>query len=151
MRSFTFLPDDAVRVAALSEYVDRWVSDRLLHRPPEKTMTTATRVSPTLREPQLLGQTVVVIGGSSEVGLKTARRAGAEEADGVLTCRNPKRLQPVRVNLIAPGFVDAPLSATPLGDRRDLFDAELGLAQTRRNELLVLVQLYRALGGGWLP
>jgi multidrug efflux system outer membrane protein len=32
---------------------------------------------------------------------------------------------------------------------RDLFDAELGLPQTRRNELLVLVQLYRALGGGW--
>jgi len=32
---------------------------------------------------------------------------------------------------------------------RDLFDAELGLAQTRRNELLVQVQLYRALGGGW--
>jgi outer membrane protein TolC len=33
--------------------------------------------------------------------------------------------------------------------RRDLFDAELRLAQTRRNELLAMVQLYRALGGGW--
>jgi len=32
---------------------------------------------------------------------------------------------------------------------RDLFDAELGLAQTSRNELLVHVQLSRALGGGW--
>jgi multidrug efflux system outer membrane protein len=32
---------------------------------------------------------------------------------------------------------------------RDLFDAELGLAQTERNELLALVQLYKALGGGW--
>jgi len=31
----------------------------------------------------------------------------------------------------------------------DLFDAELRLAQTRRNELLAMVQLYRALGGGW--
>ena len=99
-----------------------------------------------------------MIGGSSEVGLETARRAGAEGADVVFTCRNPERLQhatpelaPVPVSLIAPGFVDTPLSATPLGDRRDLFDAELGLAQTRRNELLVLVQLYRALGGGWLP
>ena len=35
-------------------------------------MTTATRVSPTLREPQLLGQTVVVIGGSAGIGLETA-------------------------------------------------------------------------------
>ena len=30
-----------------------------------------------------------------------------------------------------------------------LFDAELSLAQTRRDELLSLVQLYKALGGGW--
>ena len=29
------------------------------------------------------------------------------------------------------------------------FSAELGLAQAQRNELLALVQLYRALGGGW--
>ena len=32
---------------------------------------------------------------------------------------------------------------------RDLFNAELNLTQTRRNELLALVQLYKALGGGW--
>ena len=32
---------------------------------------------------------------------------------------------------------------------RDLFEAELGFAQTKRDELLALVQLYRALGGGW--
>lgn len=30
-----------------------------------------------------------------------------------------------------------------------LFAAELGLAQAQRNELLALVQLYNALGGGW--
>jgi multidrug efflux system outer membrane protein len=30
-----------------------------------------------------------------------------------------------------------------------LFTAELSLAQTKRNELLSLVQLYKALGGGW--
>jgi NADPH:quinone reductase-like Zn-dependent oxidoreductase len=35
-------------------------------------MTTATTVSPTVREPRLLGQTVVVIGGSSGIGLETA-------------------------------------------------------------------------------
>jgi NAD(P)-dependent dehydrogenase (short-subunit alcohol dehydrogenase family) len=43
-------------------------------------MTATTTVSPTLREPQLIGQTVVVIG-SSGIGLETARRACAEEAD----------------------------------------------------------------------
>jgi outer membrane protein TolC len=32
---------------------------------------------------------------------------------------------------------------------RDLFDAELGLAQAQRDEVLAFVQLYRALGGGW--
>src|SRR5437899_1130681 len=56
-------------------------------------MTTATTVSPTLREPQLLGQTVVVIGGSAGIGLETARRARAEGASVVLTGRNPDRLE----------------------------------------------------------
>ncbi|MGH9760455.1 MAG: efflux transporter outer membrane subunit, partial [Blastocatellia bacterium] len=32
---------------------------------------------------------------------------------------------------------------------RDLFSAELSLAQIRRDELLTVVQLYKALGGGW--
>ena len=32
---------------------------------------------------------------------------------------------------------------------RQLFDAELGLVQARRDELLAVVGLYRALGGGW--
>jgi NAD(P)-dependent dehydrogenase (short-subunit alcohol dehydrogenase family) len=53
----------------------------------------ATAASPTLREPQLLGQTVVVIGGSSGIGFETARRARAEGADVILTGRNPERLQ----------------------------------------------------------
>ena len=44
-------------------------------------------------EPELLGQTVVVIGGSAGIGLETARRARAEGADVVLTGRNPERLE----------------------------------------------------------
>jgi multidrug efflux system outer membrane protein len=32
---------------------------------------------------------------------------------------------------------------------RDLFDFELALARVQRDELLAVVQLYRALGGGW--
>jgi len=36
-----------------------------------------------------------------------------------------------------------------LDSERQLFDAELGLARTRRDELLAVVRIYRALGGGW--
>jgi multidrug efflux system outer membrane protein len=45
------------------------------------------------------------------------------------------------------GGVDTLLNA--LDADRDLFNNELILAQDRRNELLALVQLYKALGGGW--
>ena len=47
----------------------------------------------TQREPELLGQTVVVIGGSAGIGLETARRARGEGAEVVLTARDPKRLE----------------------------------------------------------
>ena len=50
-------------------------------------------VSPGPREPELRGQTVVVIGGSAGIGLETARRARAEGAELILTGRNPERLQ----------------------------------------------------------
>jgi NAD(P)-dependent dehydrogenase (short-subunit alcohol dehydrogenase family) len=46
-----------------------------------------------MREPELLGQTVVVIGGSGGIGLETARRSRAEGAKVILTGRNPERLQ----------------------------------------------------------
>jgi len=45
------------------------------------------------REPELRGQTIVVIGGSAGIGLETARRARAEGADVILTARNPERLE----------------------------------------------------------
>jgi len=56
-------------------------------------MSTATTTAPVGREPELLGQTVVVIGGSAGIGLETARRARAEGARLILTGRNPERLQ----------------------------------------------------------
>ena len=56
-------------------------------------MSTETSASPIRREPELLGQTVVVIGGSAGIGLETARRARAEGANVILTGRNPERLQ----------------------------------------------------------
>jgi NAD(P)-dependent dehydrogenase (short-subunit alcohol dehydrogenase family) len=56
-------------------------------------MTTETAAPPDAREPELRGQTVVVIGGSAGIGLETARRARAEGANVVLTGRSPERLQ----------------------------------------------------------
>ena len=44
------------------------------------------------REPELAGQTIAVIGGSSGIGLETARRAIAEGADAILIGRNRDRL-----------------------------------------------------------
>ena len=45
------------------------------------------------------------------------------------------------------GGVDTQLDA--LDADRDLFSAQLSLSQIRLNELLTVVQLYKALGGGW--
>jgi len=45
------------------------------------------------------------------------------------------------------GGVDTQLDA--LDADRDLFSAELSLSQIRLSELLTVVQLYKALGGGW--
>ena len=61
----------------------------------------------------------------------------------VTTLQDRSRLAYLRYQ----GGVDSLLNA--LDADRDLFNAELSLAQTRRNELLSLVQLYKALGGGW--
>jgi NAD(P)-dependent dehydrogenase (short-subunit alcohol dehydrogenase family) len=62
-------------------------------------MSTTHTTSPTQHEPELLGQTVVVIGGSLGIGLETARRARAEGADVILTARDPERLQRVGIEL----------------------------------------------------
>ena len=56
-------------------------------------MTPTTTGAATQREPALLGQTVVVIGGSAGIGLETARAARAEGADVILTARDPERLR----------------------------------------------------------
>jgi len=56
-------------------------------------MSTATIASAIRRKPELLGQTVVVIGGSSGIGLETARLARAEGAKVILAARDPERLK----------------------------------------------------------
>jgi NAD(P)-dependent dehydrogenase (short-subunit alcohol dehydrogenase family) len=83
-------------------------------------MTTETTLSPFLREPQLLRQTVVVIGGSSGIGLETARRARAEGAHVVLTGRNPERLQHAALELGA--LRSAAFDATDFARLQRFFD-----------------------------
>ena len=55
-------------------------------------MSTALIPSTIQPEPELYGQTVVVIGGSAGIGLETARQARAKGARIILTARTPDRL-----------------------------------------------------------
>jgi NAD(P)-dependent dehydrogenase (short-subunit alcohol dehydrogenase family) len=56
-------------------------------------MSTSAVASIVQHDPELQGQTVVVIGGSAGIGLETARRARAEGANVILAARNPERLK----------------------------------------------------------
>jgi NAD(P)-dependent dehydrogenase (short-subunit alcohol dehydrogenase family) len=79
-------------------------------------------ISSTLREPRLSGQTVVVIGGSSGIGLETARLARAEGAAVVITGRNLERLKQAAIEIGA--LSTAAFDATDF-DRLDRFFDEL--------------------------
>jgi outer membrane protein, multidrug efflux system len=61
----------------------------------------------------------------------------------VSTLQDRSRLSYVRYKGGVATLLDA------LDADRDLFDAEVRLSQLRRDELVSIVQLYRALGGGW--
>lgn len=64
-------------------------------------MSTAKLITPIHREPELLGQTIVVIGGSAGIGFETARRARAEGAKVILVARDPDRLKHAATELDA--------------------------------------------------
>ena len=74
-----------------------------------------------MTDPQLAGQTVVVIGGSSGIGFETARLARAEGADVILTARDPDRVRAAGREL---GARTAAFDATDF-DRLARFFAEL--------------------------
>jgi len=59
--------------------------------------------SATRQEQRLLGQTVVVIGGTSGIGLETAKRARGAGADVVLTARDAERVARTAEDLGATG------------------------------------------------
>ena len=56
-------------------------------------MSASASANPTRPGPELLRQTVVIIGGSAGIGLETARRARAEGASIILIGRNRERLE----------------------------------------------------------
>src|SRR5262249_10308145 len=68
--------------------------------------------------PALLGQTLVVIGGSAGIGLETARLAREAGANVVLTARDPERLSRVGLALGAAGTLA--FAATDFAPRRRL-------------------------------
>jgi NAD(P)-dependent dehydrogenase (short-subunit alcohol dehydrogenase family) len=83
-------------------------------------MAASINVSPMHREQDLLGQTVLVIGGSSGIGFETARLARARGADIILTARNPDRLHRAGLELEAS---IAAFDATDFGRLERFFDA----------------------------
>lgn len=85
-------------------------------------MSTANISFSIQREPELLGQTIVVIGGSAGIGLETARRARAEGAKVILTGRNAESLQRAakELNAMSTATFDATDPASLEGFFRDL-------------------------------
>jgi NAD(P)-dependent dehydrogenase (short-subunit alcohol dehydrogenase family) len=81
---------------------------------------TATTSAPVRQEPQLLGQTVVVIGGSAGIGLETARRAREEGANVILTARDRDRLHRAGLELGAASI--AAFDATDFERLANFFD-----------------------------
>ena len=79
----------------------------------------------------------------SLIAYRKTKEVSAQRTLLVKTLQDRARLAYMRYN----GGVSNLLEA--LDADRELFDAELSLAQARRDELLTVVQLYKALGGGW--
>jgi len=74
---------------------------------------------------------------------KRVRESREKQEELVAALQDRTRLAYVRYR----GGVDTQLNA--LDTDRDLFQAELTLSSIRLNELLTVVDLYKALGGGW--
>jgi len=83
-------------------------------------MAASINSAPVVRERDLRGQTVLVIGGSSGIGLETARLARAKGAGIILTARNPDRLHRAGLEL---GASIAAFDATDFDRLGRFFDA----------------------------
>src|SRR5438552_1097144 len=101
-------------------------------------MTTDTTVAVAPREPELSGQIVIAIGGTGgrSRGPGLSLIAAGTAALPALVANLAVEVAPIRVNLIAAGFVDTPLSAALLGD--DL--------EARREQLRATLPIRRVIG-----
>ena len=77
------------------------------------------------------------------IAYKKVREVRVERELLVKTLRDRTRLAYLRYNGGVANLLEA------LDADRELFTAELSLAQAKRDELLTVVQVYKALGGGW--
>jgi multidrug efflux system outer membrane protein len=79
----------------------------------------------------------------SLVAYRKSREFRVEQSKLADAARDAARLSNLRYNGGETDYLEV------LTNETNALSADLGLAQARRNELLSLVQLYQALGGGW--
>jgi multidrug efflux system outer membrane protein len=77
------------------------------------------------------------------VAVRTAREQREAQAEQVASLRSALHLANLRYKGGLANYLDVLIA------QRNLFDAELALAGTHRLHLVSIVQLYKALGGGW--
>ncbi|MDE3244370.1 MAG: efflux transporter outer membrane subunit [Nitrospirota bacterium] len=79
------------------------------------------------------------------VAVTTSRKQRAVQAEQVESLRSALHLANLRYKGGLANYLDVLIA------QRNLFDAELALTGTHRLHLVSIVQLYKALGGGWPP
>jgi multidrug efflux system outer membrane protein len=77
------------------------------------------------------------------VGVRKQREVREQLEASVVAQRDALRLSTARYEGGVTSFLEVTVT------ERDLFEAELNLARARGDEVVAVVQLYRALGGGW--
>lgn len=79
------------------------------------------------------------------VAVRTAREQREAQAEQVESLRSAFRQASLRYKSGLANYLDVLIA------QRNLFEAELSLTSTHRLHLVSVVQLYKALGGGWSP
>jgi len=77
------------------------------------------------------------------IGYRETREFSSHQQELFESAQDAARLSHMRYNGGVTGYLEV------LTNETNSFSAELGLVQARLNELLAVVQLYEALGGGW--